>query len=420
MNLGNRASCRVRLHVMKLIAALLAVIALSACGGSTGVITTDPGTELEGELGRLAAARQQWAAEAPADYTVSHFEGETEPQTLAVRDGEVVSLGSDSTTIDEAFAAIEQSVREGAAVDVDYDSEYGYPTRIDIDRDSDGEADVQVVYRDLAAMPIVKSVAELHAAQRRWEAQQLDSYRYIFRFDCTCPEGGTFQVDVRDGQVVDTVALDDAAHRTDLDPALNIDSAFDDLEEWFTNSGALIDEGILDVDVRMDPVYGYPRWFRIEAQDVDDEFFDGRFTMVVTIDLIATAQPVEPEIDLDDLKQVESAAARWEEAALTDYRYVLAIHCLCPTEIAGPFEITIVGGELDSVRLVGSDEESNAHVLLIDDALETIGLAVIAGTDVDVVYDPVLGYPERAIIDTEAVAVDGGFAFSINDFEQLG
>ena len=420
MNLGNRVLCRVRLHVMKLIAALLAVIALAACGGSTGVTTSDPGMELEGELGRLAAARQQWAAEAPADYTVSHFEdGETEPQTLAMRDGEVVSLGSDSTTIDEAFAAIEESVREGASVEVDYDPDYGYPTRIDIDRDSDGESEVQVAYQDLAAMPIVKSVAELHAAQRRWEAQQLDSYRYIFRFDCTCPEGGTFQVDVRDGRVVDTVALDDAAHRTDLDPALNIDSAFADLEEWFTNSGALIDEGILDVDVRMDPMYGYPRWFRIEAQDVDDEFFDGRFTMVVTIDLIAKAQPVEPEIDLDDLEQVESAAARWQEAALTDYRYVLAIHCLCPEEVAGPFDITIADGELDSVRLLSTNEETGAHVFLIDDALEMIGLAVVDGTDVDVVYDPILGYPEQAIIDTEAVAVDGGLAFSISDFEVL-
>ena len=40
--------------------------------------------------------------------------------------------------------------------------------------------------------------------------------------------------------------------------------------------------------------------------------------------------------------------------------------------------------------------------------------------DVDVVYHPVLGYPEQAIIDTEAVAVDGGFAFSITEFEELG
>ena len=267
--------------------------------------------------------------------------------------------------------------------------------------------------------PIVGSVAELRSAQRRWEAQQLDSYRYIFRFDCTCPESGTFQVDVRDGRVVDTVALDDAARRTDLDPALNIDSAFADLEEWFTNSGALIDEGILDVDVRMDPVYGYPRWFRIEAEDVDDQFFDGRFTMVVTIDVISTSPPIEPEIDLDDLEQVETAAARWEEAAPSDYRYVLAIHCLCPEEVAGPFDITVADGELDSVRLLSTNEERGAHVFLIDDALEMIGLAVVDGTDVDVAYHPVFGYPEQAIIDTEAVAVDGGLAFSISDFEQL-
>ncbi len=423
MNLGNRVPGCVRLHVMKLIAFLAAVIALSACGGSTAITTTDPGGGIDGELGRLTAAQELWADAAPADYTVNRSDGavagDPEAQTLAVRDGDVVSLGADLETIDDAFETIERSIREGASVEVDYDPDYGYPTRIDIDRDSDGESDVQVHYRDLAAMPIVESVAELHAAQRRWEAQQLDSYRYIFRFDCTCPESGTFQVDVRDGRVVDTVALDDAAHRTDLDPGLNIDSAFADLEEWFTDSAELIDEGILAVDVRMDPVYGYPRWFRIEAEDVDDGFFDGRFTMVVTIDLISTSPPIEPEIDLDDLEQVETAALRWQESAVPTYRYVLAIHCLCPEEVAGPFDITIADGELDSVRLLSTNEETGAHVFLIDDALEMIGLAVVDGTDVDVVYHPVFGYPEQAIIDTEAVAVDGGLAFSITDFEQL-
>lgn len=400
------------------------VIFASACGGASTVGTTNPPDEAEGELGRLAAARQLWNQAAPVDYTVTRIDrtgaDSTEPHIVAVRDGEVVSLDGESATVDEAFGAIEESIRQGAAVDIDYDAEYGYPARMDIDYDRDGLADLQLEYGDLVAMPIVGSLAELHAAQRRWEAQRLDSYRYLFRFDCTCPEAGTFQVDVEEGRVIDVVALDAAARRSNLDPGFNIDSAFRDLEEWFIDSADLIQEGILDVDVRTDPRYGYPRWFRIEAEDMDSEFFEGRFIMVVTIDLVAERAPAAPEIDLDDLERVEAAAARWEEAALTDYRYVLTIHCMCPAEITGPFEITIADSRVDSVKWFGDGEETDAEVLTVEEALEMIGLAVVAGTDVDVDYDSLFGYPIQVIIDPEAVAVDGGLAFGITDFEVFG
>ena len=411
---------------MKRTALALVVTALmvTACGGAAAVTATERPAGAEAELGRLAAAEKLWDEMAPEDYTITQFDrvggGEEESGTLAIRDREVVSLGMEPATVDEAFATIADSIRRGATVDVEYDPEYGYPVRAAIDRDGDGNTDVQLGYADLTAMPAVQSVAELHAARRRWKAQQLDSYRYIFRFDCTCPESGTFQVDVSEGRVVRTVPLDDAARRSDLDPGFAIDSAFDDLEEWFANSAELIDEGILAVDVRMDPLYGYPRWFRIQAKDADEEFFEGRFTMVVTIDLIAGSEPVEPVVDPDDLEQVQSAQARWEQASISDYRYVLTIHCLCPAEVAGPFQITVSGGALDSVRQLDIDKETEAHVFHVDDALAMIGQAVLDGTDVDVTYALVLGYPQQVIIDTEAVAVDGGLAFAISDFEQLG
>lgn len=392
---------------------------VSACGGA-GTASPD---EAEEQLGRLAAAQQLWAQAAPVDYTVTRIdragEDSAEPRTVAVRDGEVVSLNGEPATVEEAFVAIEESIRQGAAVEIDYDADYGYPVRIDIDHDRDGLAEVQLEYADLATMPIIGSLAELHAAQRRWEAQALDSYRYIFRFDCTCPESGTFQVDVRDGRVVDVVALDAAAERSNLDPGFNIDSAFRDLEDWYSNSAELIDEGILDVDVRMDPVYGYPRWFRIEAADIDNDLFEGRFTLVVTIDLITELEPIEPAIDLDDLEQLENAHALWQESAPAAYRYVLTVHCECPAEFAGPFHVTMRDGRIESIKWVNDGTETDAEVFTIDEALERIGFAIVAGIDVDVKYDPVLGYPTQVIIDPEAVAVDGGLAFSITNFEVL-
>jgi hypothetical protein len=411
---------------VKYFALSLAALALlvSACGAEPGdgPTTTSLAAGTDRQLGELAAARERWHTAAPADYTISQIDRSTaadEPDTVAVHEGEVVSLSGEATTVDEVFATIEQSLREGGDVTVDYHPDLGYPVRVIIDRDGDTVPDVNLEHRDLASMPIVRSVHDLRSAQRLWEAQQLDSYRYIFRFDCTCPEGGTFEVDVRDGRVVDRRPLDDAARNSTLDPGVDIDSTFADLEDWFTNSEELIEDGILAVDVRMDPRYGYPRWFHIEGEGIDSEFFPGRFTMVVTIDLVAKLGSGEPAVDLDDLQQVEAAQARWKEAALTDYHYTLQVHCMCPPETTGPFAVTFRDGRLESAVLVGDEGAVDTAVITVDEALEMIGAAVVAGTDVDVTYDEIYGYPELVLIDPEAVAVDGGLAFSITGLEAV-
>ncbi len=421
---------------MKRIAFMVMTLTLLAagCGADPGVVaTTDPlertsttaTTGTDEQLGALSAAQERWVAVAPADYTVTQVDRcagcAEEPQILAVHANEVVSLAGDAVTVDDVFGTIEQSIRDGATVNVEYHPELGYPVRVVIDLDGDGAADVDLEFGDLEAMPIVETLQELQAAARRWDAQGLESYRYIFRVDCTCDEGGTFEIDVRDGLVVAVTPLDDGARNSSLNPGFAIDSSFDDLEEWFTDSAAIIEDGILALDIRMDPEYGYPRWFRIEGEDVDGEFFIGRFTMVVTIDLIAELGPIEPDPgpDPDDLSEVEQAFGRWKEAARTDYRYVLTVHCECPAQVSGPFEVTVRDGRLESAVL-GDGTLAQAEVILIADAFDQIGFAIFSGTEIDVVYDPLLGYPQLVIIDPEAVAVDGGLAFSITDFEPLG
>ena len=200
MNLGNPTSAHNRLYIMKRIGLVLAVLTMgaAACGGATTATTTSPPNESQEQLGRLTAARQLWSEAAPADYTVTHVdmsdELSPERQTVAVRDGKVVSLAGEPTSVEHAFDGIEESIRQGAEVAVEYDPQFGYPARVDIDHDGDGVFEIQSEYRDLTTMPIVRTLAELRTAQQRWEAQQLDSYRYIFRFDCTCPESGTYRL----------------------------------------------------------------------------------------------------------------------------------------------------------------------------------------------------------------------------------
>lgn len=397
------------------------VVVAGACGagdthGTLGPETTTTAEASQG-LGALAAARAQWDASAPTNYVVTQWDRcdgcPTEPQTVAVREGEVVSLASTETeTIEDVFATIEDAIRGGADVEVVYDEALGYPTRLVIDLDGAGSPDVDLELGELEAMPIVETLEELLAAKQLWEAHNLTSYRYIFRADCTCPDGGTFEVEVRDGDVKAVRPLDAAAETSDLHPT-ELDAAFTDLETWLVDSGPLIADGLLAVDVRMDPKYGYPRWFRIEGADIDSERFAGKFTLIVTLDLVTTL-PAPPSLDL---REVTDARARWQRAAVTDYQYVVTVHCECSEDERGPFLITVREGEVVSAARTTDGRNAPDHAVTIDGVFDVIELSIAENVDVDVTYDPILGYPVLVILDPEAVAVDGGVAFTISDFD---
>jgi hypothetical protein len=402
---------------------VLVVVLFAAACGSAEIVTTStvPPDPPDGvaQLNALASARLLWE-DAPTDYTVS-----ARGETLAVRGEEVVSLGvAETTTIDDVFGTIERSIRAGAAVEVEYDRKLGYPTRVIIDRDADGTPDVDLAFGDLEAMTTVESLDQLLAAKALWEAQGLDSYRYIFRADCTCPDGGTFDVEVHDGRVTRFVPLDEAAETSLLTPT-SMGAAFDDLEQWFRDSAGLIDEGILAVDVKMDPEFGYPRWFHIDASAIDDGPFEGPFTIVVTIDVVLPFVPIDDERNGggpsgEDEQALEVARALWDRADLQDYRYLFTLHCECPLAVSGPFEITVRDGILTSAVHQGEPGGAQPDVVLIDELFESIATAVRADVEVDVTYDDALGYPAYAVLDVDAVPVDGGMAFTVSEFEGLG
>ena len=427
MSLGNLATPHRRLHFMRRFVILACITLLAAsCGGGT-IRTSDSQppastTGGDGQLEELASARTRWNDAAPSDYTlteVNRCDGcAAEPQTVAVQNGEVVSLTSgEQTTVEDVFGTIEESIRSGAVVEVEYDPDLGYPARVVIDLDGDGNADIDLSLDDVVAMSIVESLDELRDARRLWEAAGLDSYRYIFRAECTCDEGGTVQVEVRAGQVTDLLPLDAAAETSTLNPG-PLDSAFEDLEAWFTDSTDLIAEGLISIEVRMDPRFGYPRWFEITAAGIDDDRFADEFTLVVTQDLVVEALP--PALSADpregDLADLLGAEERWGTAAVMDYGYVLMVHCECDEETRGPFEITVRDGRVVASVRRSDGGEAMVGAATIDEILGVIGFQIEAGTDVDVVYEATLGYPLQVVIDPEAVAVDGGLSFSITEF----
>ena len=415
---------------MKRLLLILAVLT-AACGTPEFVANTSTSTSIgtstagsiavPGQLGELEAARAAWASTSASDYTLTETCTGCEPSTVAVRDGEVVSLADDeASTVDGTFATIEESIRQGAIVEVEYHPELGYPIRLIIDFEGDGIIDVDLSFADLEQMKVVETLDELLDAEETWAGQHLHSYRYIARVDCTCEENGTYEVTVRDRTAVSVVPLEETASEA-ISPG-TIDDLFTDLEEWFTDSDDLINEGILAIDVRMDPELGYPRWFNVEAEDMDADGFAGRFTITVTIDLIETLDDSIANDSIDDLADVEAAIALWERADLTEYSYTLSVHCECPQEFSGPFEITVVDGVFESAILISDGSSVSEFDLfaatLTDTFLVIIG-SINAGTDVDIAYDDTLGYPTLAIIDPEAVSVDGGLAFSVENVQPI-
>lgn len=412
----------------------LALVAVAAaCGGRADVAnttvapermsTTIPMVASDEALAALSAARDRWAAAAPEDYTVSVQTAcddcADEPQTVAVRDGDVVSLSDpDEPTVDGVFETIERSIGEGADVEVEYDPDLGYPRRVRIDLDRDGDVDLDLAYDDLQAMPIVRTLEELLVARERWESQGFTRYRYIFRADCTCPTSGTWDVTVDDG-AVDYTPLDDGAAATSLTPG-DFADAFYDLEDWFTSSAEFIELGILDVDVRMDPALGYPRWFRIQGAGID-EGFDEPFTLIVTMDLVSGSDTGREAFDGDDGQDLIAAYERWQRAALRNYSHTWTRHCECDLDVRGPFRVEVVDREVVAVTRIDDDTQAElSSAAGIDEAFELISRTIADGVEVTVEYHPVLGHPMNAILDPEAAAVDGGYMFSVDDLGPAG
>ena len=403
---GNRKGYPHRHNTMSvrvlLIVVVVAVMATACADPGTVTSTTLATTSTtEAQLDELTAARSRWDAAAPADYTVRSGE-----QLVAVHDGEVVSLGSSGAkTVDDVFDTIEDSIRDGATVEVEYDPELGYPTRVLIDLDGDGTPDVTIELSELEAMPIVQSLDELLEARATWEALGIDDYRYIVRFACNCPLIGTYEVEVRDGVGVSARPLDDAAEKETIEP-LSIDSLIDDLVRLFTSPEELVEDGLVALDVRMDPELGYPRWLKLTAVDIEPHL-PREVTLIATVDLVFPIEPVDPPASDGDRELLDAASAKWQAAGLPDYDFTVTIHCECPVESRGPFQIEVRDGHPVS---------GDGPVALIEDAFDLIADAIDAGVDVAVSYDDALGYPIDVIIDTEAVAVDGGLAFTITGF----
>jgi len=409
---------------------LLAACALGYDSAPPQTLTTQP-SPIDQAASDLATAQALWASFEVTDYTYEFINncGECDPsrrspRRIAVLDGRVLVVedAHELLTVDEVFASIEHALAAGRQVEVTYDQETGLPQDVQIDMDMRPvDGGTHWILTDMTELTPVDSADELRKARKIWDAQDLNHYRFLMKVECDCPEKGTFEVKVVDDRVVEVIALGQKAETGPITP-VTMNQTFDDLEEWFTDTQDLIDEGILRVDVRVDPVMGYPRWVAVRANFTNDDSV-APFTVVVTMDLV---QPLavddSPSVpDADDLAALEQAKGLWQAGGITDYRYTLTVHCNCPEEYAGPFEVTVRDTWIASATWKGEPlGPGQGTAYTIQEVFAIIERAIEEGTDVDITYDPAQGHPVTVIIDVEAVAVDGGLAFSIGNLIPIG
>ena len=108
---------------------------------------------------------------------------------------------------------------------------------------------------------------------------------------------------------------------------------------------------------------------------------------------------------------------------LQDYTYTISRNCFCPEEFRGPFNVTVLGGEISAATY----EETAQAVDLADHSIPTIvelfGLINDACTTptagLSVVYSAEMGYPEQLYIDQNECIADEETSYAISGFREI-
>ena len=110
--------------------------------------------------------------------------------------------------------------------------------------------------------------------------------------------------------------------------------------------------------------------------------------------------------------------ARWEAAGVSDYSFVVAAHCFCPTEYTTPRTVTVAGG---SVSAVDPELPSGWTMpLTVDDLFALVEQGLDEGAFVGVSYDAEYGFPTSVFVDWEELIVDEESAFEVTEFQPAG
>ena len=137
--------------------------------------------------------------------------------------------------------------------------------------------------------------------------------------------------------------------------------------------------------------------------------------VVLALAAAACGNPFSPTEDLEDARRT------WSRQGITSYRFTVNVLCFCIDR--GPFAVVVEQGRVTSVTdpATGAPRTPDPFVPLtvealfarIDDAIER------DADEIEVRYDPTLGYPQEIAIDFIENAIDDEVTYTVSDLTPI-
>jgi Family of unknown function (DUF6174) len=125
------------------------------------------------------------------------------------------------------------------------------------------------------------------------------------------------------------------------------------------------------------------------------------------------------------LQELAARRTAWVSARPAAFRYVIRRSCFCPARITRPFEVTERDGIVRATVPVGSEaglqpgDSILPDVRSIDEVFDLAERAIRDSDAVAIDYDPAFGFPVNIRIDWHADTVDDEDSYGITDFVVL-
>ena len=143
-------------------------------------------------------------------------------------------------------------------------------------------------------------------------------------------------------------------------------------------------------------------------------------SLLLVLLLSACSVTGPPDEEREDLRRNRE---RWRSQRIQSYEYVLQQLCYCPPELARPARVTVRDGQVASVIDV---ERSTAvpadrrNTLTVEDLFARVEEALNRNAaELQVEYDPELGYPISISIDYSKQVIDEELSFRASALRRI-
>lgn len=119
-----------------------------------------------------------------------------------------------------------------------------------------------------------------------------------------------------------------------------------------------------------------------------------------------------PFVGTEAEQALAEAKELWRTSGFTSYSFVLVNNCFCSVEYTGPFSVDVTDG---IVEVHFTDDQVEQEILSVTELFDLIGQELKSGSEVDVTYDELTGYPTSIFIDIDPQMADEEISLQIND-----